>query len=91
MSEGVLSVTDSRTSLTYEIPIQRNTIRAADFRALKAPHAGTDPADQVSEGIRLFDPGFKNTAASQSSITFLYDSNKYEMVSSLSLHYANSH
>ena len=71
MSEGILHVTDSRTFLEYEIPIYRNTIRAADFRALKAPGAGTDPADQVSEGIRLFDPGFKNTAASQSEITFM--------------------
>ena len=71
MSEGILHVTDSRTSLKYDIPIHRNTIKAADFRALKAPNASTDPADQVSEGIRLFDPGFKNTAASASEITFM--------------------
>ena len=72
MSEGILHITDSRTSLEYDIPIHRNTIKAADFRALKAPSAGTDLADQVSGGIRLFDPGFKNTAASQSEITFMY-------------------
>ena len=74
MSEGILHITDSRTFLEYEIPIHRNTIKAGDFKALKAPSAGTDPADQVSEGIRLFDPGFKNTAASQSEITFMYES-----------------
>ena len=71
MSDGVLHITDSRTFQKYEIPIHRNTIKAAAFRALKAPNTGTDLADQVSEGIRLFDPGFKNTAASESEITFL--------------------
>ena len=76
MSEGILHVTDSRTFLEYQISIHRNSINAADFRALKAPSEGADPADQVSAGLRLFDPGFKNTAASQSEITFMYELSK---------------
>lgn len=72
MSEGVLYVTDSRTSLDYQIPIHRNSIKAVDFQAIKGQVAHSDLADQTGNGLRLFDPGFKNTAVSESKITFMY-------------------
>ena len=71
MSEGVLYITDSRTSQRYEIPIHRNTVQASSFQAIKAPSAGTNRADQVANGLRLYDPGLKNTAVSESKLTFL--------------------
>ncbi|KAL8832153.1 MAG: hypothetical protein Q9191_000426 [Dirinaria sp. TL-2023a] len=71
MSEGVLYVTDSRTSLEYQIPIHRNTINAVEFQSIKGPVTDSDLADQVGNGLRLFDPGFKNTAVSESRITFI--------------------
>ena len=71
MSEGVLHITDSRTSQEYQIPIHRNAIQAVDFQAIKGPVANSDLADQVGNGLRLFDLGFKNTAVSESKITFM--------------------
>lgn len=72
MSEGVLTVKDSRTSKEYEIPIHRNTIKAADFKQIKAPSENTDPADKVAKGLRLFDPGAHYTATHESRITWVY-------------------
>lgn len=73
MSNGVLHITDSRTSRDYEIQIRRNVIKAVDFQAIKGPIEDSNSADQVGNGLRLFDPGFKNTAVSESAITFMYD------------------
>ena len=72
MSEGTLHVVDSRTQKSYDIPIHRNTIRAIDFQAIKAPDTGSNPVDQVARGLRLYDPGYRNTAATGSKIMFLY-------------------
>ena len=72
MSNGVLHITDSRTSRDYEIHIRRNVIKAVDFQAIKGPVEDSNLADQVGNGLRLFDPGFKNTAVSESAITFMY-------------------
>ena len=71
MSEGVLYVTDSRTSLKYQIPIHRNAIKAIDFQSIKCLNPEAVLADQLGNGLRLFDPGFKNTAVSESHITFM--------------------
>jgi citrate synthase len=71
MSEGTLYVTDSRTSSKYEIPIHRNTIPASSFKSIKAPKDRGLAVDQVENGLRLFDPGLKNTAVSESKITFM--------------------
>ena len=70
MSE-FLYIKDSRTSLEYQIPIRRNAVNAADFQAIKGPVTKSPVADQVGNGVRLFDPGFKNTAVSESKITFM--------------------
>ncbi|SLM35682.1 citrate synthase [Lasallia pustulata] len=70
MSEGKLTIRDSRTSRDYEIPIHRNVIDAAKFKAIRAPAEGTDLADQVKDGIRLYDPGLRNTATVESKLTF---------------------
>ncbi len=63
MSKSTLSVTDNRTGKQYEIPIQNGTIRAVDLRQIKA--ADDQP------GLMTYDPGFLNTAACRSAITFI--------------------
>ena len=78
MSEGKLTITDSRTSRDYEIPIHRNVIDAAKFKDIKAPAEGSDLADQVKNGIRLYDPGLRNTATAETKLTFRYVRALYE-------------
>jgi citrate synthase len=58
-----LAVQDSRTGKTYELPIREGAIRATDLRQIK-----TDPKDF---GLMSYDPGFVNTAACRSAITFI--------------------
>jgi hypothetical protein len=71
MSEGVLHITDSRTSKSYDIPIHRNSITAASIKAIVGPQAASNPADKVEDGLRLFDPGLNNTAILESKITWV--------------------
>lgn len=66
-----LSVLDNRTGQTYTIPIERNAIKATDFRKIKGDSFGADTVDQVDRGLRVFDPGYLNTAVVESSITFI--------------------
>ncbi|MGJ5814689.1 citrate synthase [Paludibaculum fermentans] len=58
-----LSITDNRTGKTYEVPIEDGTIKALDLRKIK-----TDAEDF---GLMAYDPGFMNTAACKSRITFI--------------------
>jgi len=58
-----LTVTDNRTGTSYELPIQDGAIRATDLRKIKA--GGDD------FGIVSYDPGFMNTAACRSAITYI--------------------
>ena len=63
MSKSTLSVTDNRTGNTYELPIQDGTIRAVDLRQIKV----TDD----DAGLATYDPGFLNTAACRSAISYI--------------------
>ena len=63
MPKSTLSITDNRTGRQYEVPVQDGAIRAADLRQLKVVD---DDAGLVS-----YDPGFMNTAACRSSITYI--------------------
>ncbi len=63
MPKSTLSVTDNRTGKQYEIPIQDGTIRAVDLKQIKLAE------DQP--GLATYDPGFLNTAACKSAITFI--------------------
>jgi citrate synthase len=58
-----LTVTDNRTGATYEIPIADGAVHATELRKIKA---GPDDLGLVS-----YDPGFLNTAACRSAITFI--------------------
>jgi citrate synthase len=66
----VLTVTDSRTGKTYELPIEDGAIRAAQLRQIK-----------VSEddfGLMSYDPAYLNTASCRSDITWI-DGDKGEL------------
>ena len=63
MSKDTLTITDNRTGKTYEVPIEHDTIRAADLRQIKV-HDG-------DFGMMSYDPAFMNTASCKSRITFI--------------------
>jgi citrate synthase len=63
MGKDSLTITDNRTGRSYEVPIQKGTIRALDLRQIKA-----GPEDF---GLMTYDPAFTNTAACESRITFI--------------------
>ena len=58
-----LTITDNRTGKSYEIPIDRDTIKAIDLRQIKV-----NPDDF---GLMTYDPAFMNTASCKSRITFI--------------------
>ncbi len=63
MTDGNLTITDSRTSTTYTLPISNGTIRAMDLRQIKV-------ADD-DFGMMSYDPAYTNTAACESSISYI--------------------
>ncbi|KAJ5193552.1 hypothetical protein N7449_009694 [Penicillium cf. viridicatum] len=70
MSTGTLFIRDSRTNANYEIPINRNAVRATDLKRIRAPWFNSNGADQVPYGLRVYDPGLQNTAVTASAISF---------------------
>ncbi len=60
---NTLTITDNRTGKTYEIPIEHDTVRAMDLRQIKV-------ADD-DFGMMTYDPGYTNTAACQSTVTYI--------------------
>jgi citrate synthase len=63
MSRNTLTVTDNRTGKSYEIPLTDGALRAQDLRQIREnPH---------EFGMMSYDPGFANTAACRSTITYI--------------------
>jgi citrate synthase len=58
-----LTVTDNRTGTTYEVPITDGTVKAMDFRQMKA--------DEADFGLMTYDPAFTNTAHCRSEVCFI--------------------
>lgn len=58
-----LTVVDNRTGTKYELPIENGAIRALDLRNIKV--------SDDDFGLLSFDPGYFNTAACKSTITYL--------------------
>ncbi len=62
-AEDTLTVTDNRTGESYEVEVTDGTVKAMALRDVK-----------VSEddfGLMTYDPGFSNTAACRSAITYI--------------------
>ena len=58
-----LSILDNRTGKNYEIPIENDTIRAADLRQIKV--------SDDDFGMLSYDPALMNTASVKSHITYI--------------------
>jgi len=63
LSRDSLSVTDNRTGKSYELNISDNTIKAKDLSKIKLPGRPI--------GLRTYDPGYTNTSAATSRITYI--------------------
>ncbi len=61
--KNTLSITDNRTGKTYEVPIEHDTVKATDLRAIKVK--------EDDFGMMTYDPAFMNTASCKSKITFI--------------------
>ena len=66
-----LTVLDNRTGKRYQVPINHNSILATDIKNIKAESSQDFPEDEISQGLRIFDPAYMNTAAIQSKITYI--------------------
>jgi citrate synthase len=62
-ARDTLTVTDKRTGETYEVEISDGTVRAMDFRQIKA--------SEDDFGLMTYDPAFTNTASCRSSICYI--------------------
>jgi citrate synthase len=58
-----VSIIDNRTKAEYEIPIENDTISAMALRQIKV--------NEDDFGMMSYDPAFKNTASTKSTITYL--------------------
>jgi citrate synthase len=58
-----LTVTDNRTSETYEVEIVDGTVKAMDFRQIKVA--------EDDFGLMTYDPAFTNTASCRSSVCYI--------------------
>ncbi|HUY54031.1 MAG TPA: citrate synthase [Candidatus Nanopelagicaceae bacterium] len=58
-----LTVTDSRTGRSYQLPIVDGTVRALDLRQIKV--------SDDDFGLMTYDPAFQNTASCRSKITYI--------------------
>src|SRR5215813_42073 len=63
MADASLTITDNRTGKQYTVPIQDGAIRATDLGKIKTGDEG--------EGLKVYDPGFVNTAACSSKIAYI--------------------
>lgn len=63
MTKKTLTITDNRTGKSYEVPVEHDTINAMDLRQIKVK--------EDDFGMMSYDPGFKNTASTKSTITYI--------------------
>lgn len=63
MPDQTITITDNRTGKTYTLPVEHGAIRSTDLRQIKT---SDDDA-----GLCTYDPGFMNTAACKSRITYI--------------------
>jgi citrate synthase len=63
MSSNSLTITDNRTGKTYDVQIENETIPAQALRQIKV--------NDDDFGLMTYDPGYGNTAACKSDITYI--------------------
>lgn len=63
MSNQTITITDNRTGKSYTLPVENGAIKATDLRQIKE--------NDDDGGLCTYDPGFMNTAACKSRITYI--------------------
>ena len=63
MTQQSFTITDNRTGKSYDLPVDHATIKALDLRQIKV--------DPEEFGTMTYDPGYGNTAACKSDITYI--------------------
>ena len=63
MASDTITIIDNRTGRKYDIPVHEGAINATDLRQIKV--------SEEDFGLASYDPGFMNTAACQSKITYI--------------------
>jgi citrate synthase len=63
MAKDSLTITDNRNGKSYEIPVEHDTLKAMDLRQIKL--------NKDDFGLMSYDPAYKNTASTRSTITFI--------------------
>ena len=66
---GVLKVFDSRTLRTYTIQVVDNRVRGSDLAQIRGPSSFDERENHGDQKLRVFDPGYENTAIMRSGIT----------------------
>ncbi|KAI9163453.1 Citrate synthase [Paramyrothecium foliicola] len=66
-----LTVVDNRTGKTYELPIKHNSVLATDIKKIKSQPGDDRPEDETTQGLRVYDPAYMNTAVVESKITYI--------------------
>ena len=62
-TNGHLTILDHRTNTEYDVPIEHGTISAMSLRGIKV--------DEGDFGLMSYDPAYKNTASTTSTITYI--------------------
>lgn len=63
MADHSLTIVDNRTGKSYKVPIENGAISAMALRGIKV--------DDDDFGLLSYDPGYKNTASTKSTITYI--------------------
>jgi hypothetical protein len=67
-----LHVTDRRTGKSYDISIENGAVRATDFMQMSTNSFVTGlQGGPIDLGLKVLDPGFRNTACAESKITLV--------------------
>ena len=66
---GALKVFDSRTSRTYTVQVVDNHVRGSDLAQICGPGNFDEKENHSDHKLRVYDPGYANTAIMQSGIT----------------------
>lgn len=69
-SSGTLEIIDYRTGRRYKIPVANNAIEAVHLGVITANNSSSY-TDRIRHGLRVLDPGFRNTAVAKSCITLV--------------------
>ncbi|KAH9809965.1 citrate synthase-like protein [Melampsora americana] len=76
-SNQSITIIDHRTGKSIEVPIENNSIPATALKRLSiklnsnSSIQSNRPEDELEAGLRVFDPGFMNTAVIKSQITYI--------------------